>query len=86
MAEFLQEHPAGKRGVRIRATTFANVGWSNNNIKNNQKGKETNVAGGKRPLIERSDLSGENVFSVEKPAEDAEPLEAEKFQVAIAEL
>jgi len=38
------------------------------------------------PLIERSDPSGENVFSVEKPAEDAEPLEAEKFQVAIAEL
>ena len=62
------------------------VGVGDNNIKNNQKGKETNVAGGKRPLIERSDPSGENVFSVEKPAEDAEPLEAEKFQVAIAEL
>ena len=46
-----------------------------NNSKNNQKGKETNVAGGKTPLIERSDPSGENVFSVEKPAEDAEPLE-----------
>ena len=57
-----------------------------NNSKNNQKGKETNVAGGKRPLIERSDPSGENVFSVEKPAEDAEPLEVKKFQVAIAEL
>ena len=58
----------------------------NNDIKNNQKGKETNVAGGKRPLIERSDPSGENVFSVEKPTEDAEPLEVKKFQVAIAEL
>ena len=54
--------------------------------KKKQKGKETNVAGGKRPLIERSDPSGENVFSVEKPTEDAEPLEVKKFQIAIAEL